>query len=64
MVGVIGVVDLEGEPGTLSMLLEDGRTVLIEEGLWKKVEDQFTELPLRAAVQLTGNRVTSIDTIK
>ncbi|XP_077940481.1 uncharacterized protein LOC144406316 [Gasterosteus aculeatus] len=64
VVGVIGVVDLEGEPGTLSMLLEDGRTVLIEEGLWKKVEDQFTELPLRAAVQLTGNRVTSIDTIK
>jgi len=35
-------MDVEGEPGILHMLLEDGRTVRIKEEVWQEVEDQLT----------------------
>lgn len=58
--GVLGVMDVEGEPGTLNMLLENGRMVLIAEDLWKTVEDHLVDPPLKVQMTLSGNTVCTI----
>ncbi|XP_062416290.1 uncharacterized protein LOC134109760 [Pungitius pungitius] len=43
IVGALGVMEIEGEPGNLNLLLEDGRTVVIEERLWEPIEILMTD---------------------
>ncbi|KAK9518578.1 hypothetical protein VZT92_023880 [Zoarces viviparus] len=38
VVGAFGVMDVEDEPGTLNLLLDEGRTVTIAEALWTPIE--------------------------
>ena len=57
-VGVLGVMDVAGEPGTLNMLLDNGRMVLIQEDLWKTVEDQLVDPPLQVNITMSGNLVS------
>lgn len=58
--GALGVMENEGDPGTLNLLLEDGRTVLIEERLWEPIELNMTEPGIKIKIKLIGNTVQEI----
>ncbi|KAK9539504.1 hypothetical protein VZT92_004606 [Zoarces viviparus] len=60
VVGALGVMDAEGEPGSLNLLLDDGRTVIITEALWTPIEPLLINPPLKVRIQLTGNHVTKV----
>ncbi|KAK9528450.1 hypothetical protein VZT92_012609 [Zoarces viviparus] len=59
VVGALGV-DAEGEPGSLNLMLDDGRTVIITEALWTPIEPLLINPPLKIRTQLTGNHITKV----
>ncbi|XP_077954138.1 uncharacterized protein LOC144392626 [Gasterosteus aculeatus] len=64
IVGALGVMEIEGDPGNLNLLLEDGRTVLIEERLWEPIELVMIEPVIKVQIKMTGNKVQAIEVAK
>ena len=64
MVGAYGVVDVEGSPGELELLLDDNRTVLIEEEMWQPIAAVMRTAPIKIEIKITGNRVEAVQVVE
>lgn len=62
--GACGVMDLEGSPGILNLLLEVDRMTTISRALLAPIEPHITNPPLRVKLQKHGNRVVKIEIVK
>lgn len=49
------------KPGILKLLTMEGDTVLIEEGLWSKLEPPMKVPPLKLKIKKVGDKITETE---
>ncbi|KAL6099246.1 uncharacterized protein ACO6RY_18209 [Pungitius sinensis] len=62
--GVCGVVDVEGSPDDLNLLLVTDRTALISRALWAPLDAHLINPPLMVKIKIIGQKVCKIELIK
>ncbi|TNN26488.1 hypothetical protein EYF80_063375 [Liparis tanakae] len=61
VVGAYGVMDIEGSPGELEVLLEDNRTLLISQEKWDPIAAKMRAPPILLKITFVGNRVETAE---
>ncbi|KAL6099244.1 uncharacterized protein ACO6RY_18207 [Pungitius sinensis] len=63
-VGVYGATPARGAPGSLKVLLEDDRTLFIEESKWLPIAAIMEAPPLPVKITVKGNTIVAIETMR
>ncbi|KAK9535975.1 hypothetical protein VZT92_005800 [Zoarces viviparus] len=63
VVGAMGVVDVEGSPGDLQVLLDDNTTLNIREDKWGPIEAKMLNPPIRVEITVVGGYIETIEAV-